>query len=411
MTDEQAMSIALGEARAAAAAGEVPVGAVVIRHGLVVGVGRNCSVALHDPTGHAEMMALRAAARHVGNYRLDGCELFVTLEPCAMCAGAMLHSRLTRVVFGAPDPKTGAAGSVINLFSHKRLNHQTECVGGVLAAESADELRSFFRRRRRAQELQTLNEHPLRDDALRTPAACFSELRDFPWMSRYLNDLPSLAGLRLHYLDERPPDSSLTFLCLHGRSTWSYWWHAILQALQAAGHRVVVPDLIGFGMSDKPKKEACHTFDWHRDVLLELVQRLDLRNVVLAVQGTGWHPGLALPFADPDRFRGLLAIEPKTALSNNPGDLAPYPDAGHRAALRGFASLAPVPQDAAAMERFWRHEWQGQAMLIAASRAELFGDAALDAVFRAMPASDPAPLHLAAADSAVAEAAVRYFRR
>jgi tRNA(adenine34) deaminase len=123
--DARWMRLALAEALAAATAGEVPVGAVVVKDGVVIGTGRNAPIGLHDPSAHAEIVALRAAARHLGNYRLEGCTLYVTLEPCAMCSGAMLHARLERVVFGAPDPKTGAAGSVLNLFGEPKLNHQT----------------------------------------------------------------------------------------------------------------------------------------------------------------------------------------------------------------------------------------------------------------------------------------------
>lgn len=148
MTDEQAMQLALAQAALAAAAGEVPVGAVVVRDGVVIACGHNAPIASHDPSAHAEMQALRAAAQVLGNYRLPECELFVTLEPCAMCAGAMLHARLKRVVFGAPDPKTGAAGSVIDLFEHSQLNHQTQVQGGVLTQECATMLQAFFKLRR-----------------------------------------------------------------------------------------------------------------------------------------------------------------------------------------------------------------------------------------------------------------------
>jgi tRNA(adenine34) deaminase len=148
MTDEQAMHLALAQAALAAAAGEVPVGAVVVRDGVVIASGHNAPISSHDPSAHAEMQALRAAAQVLGNYRLPECELFVTLEPCAMCAGAMLHARLKRVVFGATDPKTGAAGSVINLFAQSQLNHQTQVQGGVLAQECATLLQAFFKLRR-----------------------------------------------------------------------------------------------------------------------------------------------------------------------------------------------------------------------------------------------------------------------
>jgi tRNA(adenine34) deaminase len=112
----------------------VPVGAVVIKNGQVIATGRNAPIASHDPTAHAEVVALREAARVLGNYRLDGCTLYVTLEPCAMCSGAMLHARVDRVVFGAADLRTGVAGSVLNLFDNKQLNHQTQVTGGVLAS-------------------------------------------------------------------------------------------------------------------------------------------------------------------------------------------------------------------------------------------------------------------------------------
>jgi tRNA(adenine34) deaminase len=148
MTDEQAMQLALAQAALASAAGEVPVGAVVLRDGVVIAHGHNAPIGRHDPSAHAEMQALRAAAQILENYRLPDCELFVTLEPCAMCAGAMLHARLKRVVYGAPDPKTGAAGSVIDLFAQSQLNHQTRVQGGVLTQECAAVLQAFFKQRR-----------------------------------------------------------------------------------------------------------------------------------------------------------------------------------------------------------------------------------------------------------------------
>ena len=146
--DEHFMQLALAQAALAAQAGEVPVGAVVVQGGVVIATGRNAPIKCHDPTAHAEIAALRAAAKALGNYRLPDCTLYVTLEPCAMCSGAMLHARLKRVVFGAADAKTGAAGSVINLFEQPKLNHQTVLQGGVLAGESAAMLKTFFSQRR-----------------------------------------------------------------------------------------------------------------------------------------------------------------------------------------------------------------------------------------------------------------------
>jgi tRNA(adenine34) deaminase len=418
MGDASFMQLALAQAREAAAAGEVPVGAVVVRHGLVIAAGRNAPIDGHDPTAHAEMVALRAAAQALGNYRLDECELFVTLEPCAMCSGAMLQARLKRVVFGAPDPKTGAAGSVINLFAQVQLNHQTELQGGVLAAECGAPLQDFFRQRRSEQHKETKMNHPLRDDALRTPDSAFDGLPDYPWRPNYLSDLPALAGLRLHYLDEGGTgrDGQLTYLCLHGNPSWSYLYRKMIPVFLRAGHRVVAPDLIGFGKSDKPKKEATHSFTWQRRILLEFVERLNLQNVVLVVQDWGGLLGLTLPLAAPSRYRGLLVMN--TALGTgdvplsagflawrdmcvkNPGfDVAklfargnpqmsaaeaaaynaPFPDMGHRAALRAFPVMVPEFPDAdgAAISRqardFWRDDWTGQTLMAVGAQDPVLG--------------------------------------
>jgi tRNA(adenine34) deaminase len=148
MTDAEALALALNEARAAAAAGEVPVGAVVVENGTVVGRGQNRVLRDVDPTAHAEVVALREAAKTIGNYRLGGCEIFVTLEPCAMCAGAMIHARVARLVYAAADPKAGAAGSVLQVINYPSLNHQMKVASGELAEESGELLREFFRQRR-----------------------------------------------------------------------------------------------------------------------------------------------------------------------------------------------------------------------------------------------------------------------
>ena len=146
--DRQFMQQALDQAKLAAAAGEVPVGAVLVRDGQVISTGFNQPITNSDPSAHAEMMALRAAAQSESNYRLPGTTLYVTLEPCTMCAGAMLHARVERVVFGASDPKTGAAGSVLNVFSEKQINHQTQVEGGIMSEECGQVLRDFFKERR-----------------------------------------------------------------------------------------------------------------------------------------------------------------------------------------------------------------------------------------------------------------------
>ncbi|MDZ4188725.1 MAG: tRNA adenosine(34) deaminase TadA [Hydrogenophaga sp.] len=421
--DAYFMRQALAQAREAAAQGEVPVGAVVVYQGCVIASGRNAGIATHDPTAHAEIVALRAAAQVLGNYRLDGCELFVTLEPCAMCSGAMLHARLKRVVFGAADPKTGAAGSVLNLFKEARLNHQTEVQGGVLAAECAGVLAVFFRQRRAEQRRHA---HPLRDDALRTPEARFQNLPGYPWAPNYVSDLPSLKGLRLHYLDENPKQvqppapnhgEPLTWLCLHGNPVWSYLYRKMIPVFTEAGGRVVAPDLIGFGKSDKPKKESAHSFSWHRQVLLELVERLDLSNVVLVVQDWGGLLGLTLPMDAPQRYRGLLVMNTLLATGDTPlppgflawrqmcadkpafdvarlferanpqlsaGECAaysaPFPDAGHRAALRAFPNLVPErPEDdgvevSRVARMFWQSRWAGRSLMVIGQQDPVLGE-------------------------------------
>lgn len=146
--DQDFMAAAIELARAAGAAGEVPVGAVVVLDGEIVGRGYNQPIGRADPTAHAEVMALRDAAARIGNYRLPGASLYVTLEPCIMCAGAIMHARIARVVFGARDPKTGAAGSVVDLFAEDRLNHHADIQGGVRAEECGALLSSFFAARR-----------------------------------------------------------------------------------------------------------------------------------------------------------------------------------------------------------------------------------------------------------------------
>jgi tRNA(adenine34) deaminase len=308
--DQTFMQMALRLGAEAAAAGEVPVGAVVVKDGVVIGSGCNSPIQSCDPTAHAEVQALRTAARTLGNYRLDDCTLYVTLEPCAMCCGAALHSRLKRVVFGAAEPKTGCAGSVQNLFANAQLNHQTQVEGGV-------QLQAFFKDKR-AQQRQ--DAAPLREDALRTPEHCFGALVDYPWAPHYVSDLPSLAGLRLHYLDLGRADSPQVYLFLHPIPGWSFSWRAQIAVWLEQGVRVVAPDLIGFGKSDKPKRADFHQPDWHLRCLQELLERLDLRNLVVLLPDAT-HPllqGLAAAVAKAEPGRRLRrlqleAIEPAEA--------------------------------------------------------------------------------------------------
>ena len=176
--DEAFMREALGLAAQAAAAGEVPVGAVVVREGRIIGRGFNRPISSRDPTAHAEIVALREAAGVEANYRLPGCDLYVTLEPCAMCVGAMVHARIARVLFGATDPKTGACGSVVDLMAEPRLNHHTQVHGSLLADDCGQVLRDFFAARRRPAAGNAPN-----------------------------NDAARGGGIEVEFLDNRPDDS------------------------------------------------------------------------------------------------------------------------------------------------------------------------------------------------------------
>lgn len=160
MTDEDWMRRAMALAANAEQQGEVPVGAVLVKDGALIAEGRNQMISLNDPSAHAEMQAIRAASAATGNYRLPDCTLYVTLEPCSMCAGVMVHSRIKRLVFGTTDLKTGAAGSVLNLVQHAQFNHQLEVVSGVLAAECASQLSAFFQRRRQEQKAAKQRRQP-----------------------------------------------------------------------------------------------------------------------------------------------------------------------------------------------------------------------------------------------------------
>lgn len=346
-SDVEWMEMALAEARLAGAAGEVPVGAVLVKDGVRVATGRNAPVATHDPSAHAEIAALRAGARALGNYRLDGCELFVTLEPCAMCAGAMLHARLARVVYGATDPKTGAAGSVLDLFAQPRLNHRTRVDGGVLAADCAAVLQQFFQQRR---ERARSTAQPLRDDALRTADERFAGLGADRFAPHYIADLPLQRGWRLHYLDEGPPDANATVLCLHGPGRWS---HQFRHLVAQAGPRWLAPDLIGFGRSDKPKRDAVHTPDWHRDLLLAWLDRLQPGPVLLAPADGAGELAALLHTAAPRRFVGVLPVPETPDRAWRAAWQAPFPDRGYEAALRACGRGAhdmsgPSPAQAAA---------------------------------------------------------------
>jgi tRNA(adenine34) deaminase len=445
--DAQFLEIALAQAREAAAAGEVPVGAVVVKDGQVIAVGRNSPIGAHDPTAHAEINALRAAAQKLGNYRLDGCDVYVTLEPCAMCAGAMLHSRIRRVVYAAPEPKTGAAGSVINVFETS-LNHQTEVLDATnLGAACADQIRAsgqilqnFFAQKRAEKQITHHASHPLRPDALRTPDSQFENLLGYDFEPNYLSDLPALNGLRMHYLDVGAKDAEVTYLCLHGNPAWSYLYRKMIPIFAQSGarvSRVIAPDMIGFGKSDKPKKDSFHSFTWHRQCLLEFIERLDLQNVILVVQDWGGILGLTLPMHAPQRYQGLLVMNTTLACGDSPltegfkawremcakkpdfdiaklfsrgnpqisseecvAYMAPFPDAGHRAATRAFPQMVPEFENSdgavtsAQAREFWRNDWQGKSLMAIGLQDPVLGEATMRQL-HANIANCPEPLLIA----------------
>ena len=333
--DKGFMALALHQAQAAADAGEVPVGAVVVRAGQVIASGHNAPLASHDPTAHAEVNAMRAAAQTLGNYRLDDCTLYVTLEPCAMCSGAALHARFKRVVFGASEPKTGAAGSVLNLFAHAQINHQTQVTGGVLARECAQVLQDFFEQRRvQHQRIKV----PLREDALRTPDSAFAGLNVPLTLSHYTADLPALEGLRLHWFDNRHDPQLAPHVYLHGVDGWSAQYAAQLQS----ANPVLALDLPGFGLSDKPKKVAAHRIAWHAQVLSEFLASLQPAAVALSA------PHMMAPLLT--KLRLPIHWVDMPALPAALRD-APYPDRGHMAGPRALSTLLALPEPAPAPER------------------------------------------------------------
>lgn len=321
------MHLALLQAQAAADAGEVPVGAVVVRAGQVIASGYNAPLASHDPTAHAEVNVIRTAAQALGNYRLDDCTLYVTLEPCAMCSGAALHARFKRVVFGATEPKTGAAGSVLNLFAQTQINHHTQVTGGVLADDCAHVLQHFFVQRR---DQQQRNKAPLRDDALRAPDDALTGL-DLPLtLSHFTAELPALDGLRLHWFDNRQAPQTAPHIYLHGPDGWSAHYLAQLQSAEP----VIALDLPGFGLSDKPKKVAAHRLDWHAQVLSEFLARV--QPAPLALHAPREMAPLLTQLAAPIHWLDVPALP--DALSD-----APYPDQSHRAGPRAFRTLLAAP--------------------------------------------------------------------
>ena len=255
---------------------------------------------------------------------------------------------------------------------------------------------------------------------LRTPEERFANLPGYAFAAHHVDDLQGCGGLRIHYLDEGPREAAKVFLCLHGQPTWSYLYRKMIPVFTAAGHRVVAPDLLGFGKSDKPADDATYTFTFHREMLRNLVLRLDLRNIVLVVQDWGGLLGLTLPMQDPERYAGLLVMNTAVAtgdlplgqgfidwraFSNKNPDMAvgkllarscpqltpaeaaaydaPFPDASYKAGVRRFPNLVPDHPDAegAALSRqareWFRHEWQGRTFMAVGMKDPVLGPSAM----------------------------------
>jgi tRNA(adenine34) deaminase len=266
--------------------------------------------------------------------------------------------------------------------------------------------------------LQNNPSSPLIEGALRTPDIAFDNLPDYPWPASYLSDLPSLKGLRMHYLDiaSNGSEHPTTYLCLHGNPAWSYLYRKMIPTFIASGARIVAPDMVGFGKSDKPKADNFHSFGWHRECLLELVEYLDLRNIVLVVQDWGGILGLTLPMAADYRYKGLIVMnttlatgqEPLTVgfkswremCSNRPdfdiarlfsrsdptittaesaAYMAPFPDVSYRAATRAFPRLVPEFYDSEGAEigraalNFWRYQWTGNSLMAIGAKDPVLG--------------------------------------
>lgn len=368
---EHFMRLALEQAQIGEALGEIPVGAVLTLNGDVVAVGHNQTISKCDPTAHAEIVAIRAAAQALGNYRLAQCVLYVTLEPCAMCMGAVLHSRISKLYFGTSDPKTGACGSVLNIPAESRINHHCEVHAGILQTLCAQHLTAYFR------TLRSQKSHsarvPMREDALRLD---FRSLRPLvpKAVSMPVDDLQASEGLRVQVWSspQAAPSPSTLILCLHGATSWSYIYGAFLAADMPPDVVAWAVDLPGHGGSDKTKKgaELLDTALQLR-VLIELLGRVKSPGIHVIAQDSGGTLAIRLAREMPKRIVGLTLINPVCADYNNASEpppvvrsrqqfadyiatvsdgdqdvsralCAPYPDAGHMAGLLSWFRQQPV---------------------------------------------------------------------
>jgi len=322
------MQVALQQAHGAAQKGEVPVGAAIYQNGVLIAKAHNAPIAHCDPTAHAEVLVLQEAAKVLGNYRLQDCTLYVSLEPCAMCAGAIFNARVREVVFAAKDAKSGVAGSVLNLFEDARINHHTRVRGGVLAQESVQLLQSFFQSQRQwiRQEASAAKRF-LREDALRKPITEISGFEAPHAQSAYhvLQGPDPLKGMRLHYR-QMPALGELvgkkTYLCLHGANTSSNFFEPLLIALgrsltsdlpfstPLAAPRVLVPDFLGHGASDRFKKPQAHRFAGGMQALLEWMEEVDVQELEVITHDASLVWGLVLKALMPQRVSSLVMVNP-----------------------------------------------------------------------------------------------------
>ena len=321
--DETHMRVALQQAQVASQRGEVPVGAALYKGETLIAQAHNSPIALCDPSAHAEILVLKEAAKVLGNYRLEDCTLYVTWEPCAMCAGAIFNARVREVVYATPDAKSGAAGSVIDLFANPRLNHHAQIRGGVLKQQSVSLLQDFFKEQRRLQrqEGEQLSLF-LREDAIRKPMDSMPGCHAPSCRSSHLV-LTSTPGMRLHYLHTHSKSEVAlkTYVCLHGVNTCSSVFGPLFQNLCESGARVLAPDMMGYGGSDRFKKSQSYDFALAMRALLEWMDAKDLQEVTLITHDASLVWALVLKALRPQQVVSVIALNP--CLKDEPGLVAP----------------------------------------------------------------------------------------
>ncbi|MDT8991645.1 tRNA adenosine(34) deaminase TadA [Curvibacter sp. APW13] len=316
------MARALELAHQAAAVGEVPVGAVVVDStGTIVGEGHNRTISESDPTAHAEVVALRAAAKMQGNYRLNDCTLYVTLEPCPMCMGAIFHSRIRALFFGATDPKGGACGSVVGLDTDKRLNPHCVVHGGVLADACSDVLRSYFRDLRVHHAFQRRR---VREDALRMPSDSLLAKYVPGAEGLVVDDLSSAQGLRVHVwakgqrTDSEPPARLL--LCLHSIGQWAWQFADLLREDLPADVMLMCVDLPGHGQSDKSKSGWEFDQSYQLNVLGEILDRFATSPVVLLACRSACSLAMELAHRRAESVLQVVLADPMIDVADDLGD-------------------------------------------------------------------------------------------